>query len=88
MEDRLNKDSIMECPRHGLQRPTFVCKHLQSGEGLGFNRPDGAPDPGIGRLRMPGVINVTRFSMKKENGTKGSKNLLVSLLSVKVVLKK
>jgi hypothetical protein len=45
MEMSLNKDSVMECPRHGLQRPTFVCKHLQSAEGLGFNRPDIARDP-------------------------------------------
>jgi len=44
MENNLTKDSMMECPRHGLQRPTFICKHLQYGKGLGFNRPHGSPD--------------------------------------------
>ena len=30
---------MMKCPRHGLQRPTFICRHLQCGRGLGFNQP-------------------------------------------------
>ena len=36
MDNSLNKDSGMECPRHGLRKPAFVCHHLQYGVGLGF----------------------------------------------------
>jgi hypothetical protein len=35
----------MECKRHGIQKPAFICKHLQYGEGLGFFEPDSEPDP-------------------------------------------
>ena len=45
MENNLTKDCMMECQRHGLRRPTFICKHLQYGKGLGFNRPDESLDP-------------------------------------------
>lgn len=45
MGDPLNKDSRMDCPRHGLRWPTFICRHLQHGEGLGFKQPDDPPDP-------------------------------------------
>ena len=45
MENNLTKDSMMECPHHGLHRPTFICRHLQYGKGLGFNQPDESVDP-------------------------------------------
>ena len=45
MENNLTKDSMMECPHHGLQRPTFICRHLQYGKGLGFNQPEEPLDP-------------------------------------------
>lgn len=45
MSAPLDKDSKMECPKHGLQKPTFICKHLQYGEGVGFFEPEEAPDP-------------------------------------------
>ena len=45
MENNLTKDSMMECPRHGLRRSTFICKHLQYGKELGFNQPDEPLDP-------------------------------------------
>ena len=45
MESNLTKDSMMECPHHGLQRPTFICGHLQCGKGLGFNQPEESLDP-------------------------------------------
>ena len=45
MENNLTKDSMMECPRHGLQHPAFICRHLQYGKGLGFNQPDESPNP-------------------------------------------
>ena len=35
----------MECERHGLLRPAFICKHLQYGEGIGFFEPEEQPDP-------------------------------------------
>lgn len=35
----------MECARHGLKKPAFICKHLQYGVGIGFHEPDEAPDP-------------------------------------------
>ena len=35
----------MECPHHGLRRPTFICRHLHHGRGLGFNQPIEPPDP-------------------------------------------
>ena len=44
MSNPLNKDSLMICTRHGQNRPTFICKHLQFGEGLGFNQPDDQPE--------------------------------------------
>jgi hypothetical protein len=36
---------MMECPRHGPRRPTFICRHLQYGKGLGFHQPDDTLDP-------------------------------------------
>ena len=45
MESNLTKDSMMECPRHGLKRPAFICRHLQYGKRLGFNQPDEPPNP-------------------------------------------
>jgi hypothetical protein len=33
----------MECRRHGKQRPTFICQHLQHGHALGFFVPDAPP---------------------------------------------
>jgi len=45
MENNLTKDSMMECPHHELRRPTFICRHLQYGKGLGFNQPDVLLDP-------------------------------------------
>ena len=40
----LNKNSRMECPRHGIRPPTFICQHLRTGHGIGFNEPYGPPD--------------------------------------------
>lgn len=40
MGDPLNKNSLMECARHGTHRPAFICQHLQFGEGIGFNEDD------------------------------------------------
>lgn len=45
MSNLLNKDSIMECGRHGDRKPAFICKHLQYGEQVGFFEPDDAPEP-------------------------------------------
>jgi hypothetical protein len=45
MNKSLNKYSRMECKRHGIQKPAFICKHLQFGEGLGFIEAGGEPDP-------------------------------------------
>lgn len=45
MSSPLNKDSRMECSRHGLQKPSFICKHLQHGEGLGFIEANENSDP-------------------------------------------
>jgi hypothetical protein len=45
MGDPLNKDSLMECVRHGIRRPAFICQHLRLGEGIGFNQDHGPFDP-------------------------------------------
>ena len=45
MSDELHKNSTMECERHGMHRPAFICKHLQFGERIGFNQPGGPFDP-------------------------------------------
>ena len=45
MESTLNKDSKMECARHGLKSPAFICKHLQHGRGVGFFEPEDKPEP-------------------------------------------
>lgn len=45
MGEPLNKNSFMECKRHGRNRPSFVCKHLQYGEGIGFYESDEEFDP-------------------------------------------
>lgn len=45
MGNSLNKDSVMECPRHGIRPPSFVCEHLQYGAGIGFYQPDDEQDP-------------------------------------------
>lgn len=45
MSDPLNKNSLMECVRHGTHRPAFICQHLQFGAGLGFNQADEPFDP-------------------------------------------
>lgn len=42
MKIPLSHNSIMECRCHGERRPAFICKHLQYGEGLGFNQPNEA----------------------------------------------
>lgn len=43
MQKPLDKNSQMECPRHGDQRPAFICTHLQHGADLGFHQPDAPP---------------------------------------------
>ncbi len=45
MGTSLNKNSVMECERHGINKPSFICKHLQHGVGIGFNEPNEEPDP-------------------------------------------
>lgn len=45
MNAPLNKDSKMECRRHGTQKPAFICQHLQYGVGIGFFEPEEEPDP-------------------------------------------
>lgn len=35
----------MECARHGIRRPAFICQHLRFGEGLGFNTAEEPFDP-------------------------------------------
>ena len=32
----LDENSFMECELHGIRKPTFICRHLQHGRGLGF----------------------------------------------------
>jgi hypothetical protein len=34
----------MECKRHGINKPAFICNHLQYGVGIGFNEPDEESD--------------------------------------------
>ena len=46
MATPLSKDSRMECVRHGLRRPAFVCQHLYRGEGSGFHQPAEPPEEG------------------------------------------
>ena len=43
MSTSLDADSFMECPRHGRQKPAFICQHLARGEVQGFFQPDDAP---------------------------------------------
>ncbi len=45
MGNPLNKDSKMACKRHGLQKPAFICQHLQYGQGLGSVEATDDPDP-------------------------------------------
>ncbi len=45
MSKSLNKDSRMECSRHGVKPPAFICKHLQYGVGIGFYEPEYETDP-------------------------------------------
>jgi len=47
MSDPLNKDSKMECERHGKQKPSFICKHLQYGENIGFFEATDNADPDL-----------------------------------------
>jgi hypothetical protein len=47
MGHQLTKNSVMECPRHGTRKPTFVCHHLSDGKGLGFHLPAGPMDPDL-----------------------------------------
>lgn len=44
MSTPLTQDSKVECDRHGLQSPAFICKHLQHGENIGFFEPNEGPD--------------------------------------------
>lgn len=34
----------MECLRHGLQKSSCICQHLQYGRGIGFFEPKNGPD--------------------------------------------
>ena len=43
--NELGPDSIAECPRHGRQRPTFVCTHIVQHTASAFFTPSGPPDP-------------------------------------------
>ena len=45
MSNPLNKNSIMECQKHGDKSPAFICKHLQYGVGIGFHELEEIPDP-------------------------------------------
>ena len=45
MGEPLSKNSKIKCSRHGTQPPTFICRHLQFGTGLGFHQPADGPDP-------------------------------------------
>ena len=45
MSNSLNKNSVMECSRHGVRKPAFVCQHLVGGVGIGFYQPDDELDP-------------------------------------------
>ncbi|GAA5441897.1 hypothetical protein Misp06_00058 [Microbulbifer sp. NBRC 101763] len=45
MGEPLNKNSRMECTKHGLQKPAFICSHLQHGVNLGFIEANDNPDP-------------------------------------------
>ena len=45
MNNPLNKNSVMDCSRHGQRRLAFICKHLQYGENVGFNEGDDEFDP-------------------------------------------
>jgi hypothetical protein len=45
MSNSLNKNSMMECSRHGTRRPSFICHHLQFGEGIGFVESEDEFDP-------------------------------------------
>jgi hypothetical protein len=47
MTEQLNKDSFMECPRHGIRKPTFICQHLPYASGAGFHEPNESPDPDV-----------------------------------------
>ncbi len=44
MNEPLNEDSRMECPKHGTQKPSMICQHLQHGDGLGFYISDNKAD--------------------------------------------
>lgn len=41
----LNKKSLMECSKHGLRKPAFVCQHLVCGVGIGFYQSEGELEP-------------------------------------------
>ena len=43
-KEPLNANSRMTCKRHGEHLPSFICRHLQHGTGLGFNQPEDRPD--------------------------------------------
>ncbi len=43
--NELGPDSKAECPRHGIQRPTFVCIHIVEHTAVSFVTPSGPPDP-------------------------------------------
>ncbi len=45
MGNPLNKNSVMECRRHGIHRPAFICQHLRFGEGIRFNKASAPFDP-------------------------------------------
>lgn len=49
MRDPLGPDSRMECRRHGVRRPAFVCRQLMAGGATGFHESfhesDDPPDP-------------------------------------------
>jgi len=77
MSNPLNKDSIMECSRHGDRKPAFVCRHLQHGEKIGFFSLKTPLNP-IGHFGMHGALSVKLSLLSKVAGMTSQRVLLKS----------
>jgi hypothetical protein len=59
----------VHCREHGDRLPTFVCRHLVRGTGLGFYEPTRPPFPSTSQTSdAPGARHVSKSASAKAAG--------------------
>ena len=67
-EDDLRRGRVVDCGAHGKQLPTYVCRHLAHGSGLGFVEPCGPMPPENDYPEQTAWCDECERIRKKQNG--------------------